>query len=114
VRRKQLIRSAAYKKRAELILRLTDQYAGTSHWPCRLSVQWAPLMPQDRARDAETDALLVDRGIVSRRTAAGRGGVEDAEADLERWLEENERIVKSGGLPRTPQAVRQHQPEGAI
>jgi SPP1 Gp6-like portal protein len=114
VRRKQLIRSAAYRRRAELILRLTDLYTGSHHWPCRLQIQWAPLMPQDRARDAETDALLVDRGIISRRTAAGREGVEDAEADLGRWLEENERIARSGGLPRTPLTVTQHEPEGAI
>jgi hypothetical protein len=105
VRRKQLIRTVAYKKRAEMILRLTDQYTGSHHWPCRLQVQWAPLMPQDRARDAETDAILVDRGIISRRTAAGRGGIEDPDADLDRWLDENARIAASGGLPRTPQAI---------
>jgi hypothetical protein len=105
VRRKQLIRTVAYKKRAEMILRLTDLYAGTHYWPCRLQVHWAPVMPQDRARDAETDAILVDRGIISRRTAAAREGIEDADGDLNRWLEENERISRSGGLPRTAQAV---------
>jgi len=105
VRRKQLIRTVAYKKRAEMILRLTDQCTGTNHWPCRLQVQWAPLMPQDRARDAETDAILVDRGIISRRTAAGREGVEDGDSDLDRWLDENARIARSGGLPHTPQAI---------
>jgi hypothetical protein len=105
VRRKQLIRTVAYKRRAEMILRLTDQYTGSHHWPCRLQVQWAPLMPQDRARDAETDAILVDRGIVSRRTAANREGIEDPDADLERWLEENARISASGGLPRVPQTI---------
>jgi Phage portal protein, SPP1 Gp6-like len=105
VRRKQLIRTVAYKKRAEMILRLTDQYTGSNHWPCRLQVLWAPLMPQDRARDAETDAILVDRGIISRRTAAGRGGIEDPDADLDRWLDENARIAASGGLQRTPQAI---------
>jgi hypothetical protein len=66
-------------------------------------------MPQDRARDAETDAILVDRGIISRRTAAGREGVEDADADLERWLDENSRIARSGGLPRTPQTLSDRQ-----
>jgi hypothetical protein len=105
VRRKQLIRTVAYKRRAEMILRLTDQYTGSHHWPCRLQVQWAPLMPQDRARDAETDAILVDRGIISRRTAAGRAGIEDTDADLDRWLDENARIASAGGLPRTPQSI---------
>jgi hypothetical protein len=109
VRRKQLIRTVAYKKRAEMILRLTDLYTGSHHWPCRLQVRWAPIMPQDRARDAETDAILVDRGIISRRTAAAREGIEDVDGDLNRWLEENERISRSGGLPRPAQAVNYRQ-----
>ena len=105
VRRKQLIRTVAYKRRAEMILRLYDQYTGSHYWPARLRVNWGPIMPQDRARDAEVNAILVDRGILSRRAAARQAGVEDPEADLDRWLEENVRIGAAGGLPQKPEPV---------
>jgi hypothetical protein len=104
VRRKQLIRTVAYKRRAEMILRLTDRYTGSNHWPCRLRVEWAPIMPQDRARDAETDAVLVDRGIISRATAGRHAGVERGEEELQRWLTETNAIQATGStLAQTPE-----------
>jgi hypothetical protein len=104
VRRKQLIRAVAYKRRAEMILRLADQYSGTHHWPCRLRMQWAPIMPQDRARDAETDAVLVDRGVISRATAGRRAGVQESDDELLRWLDETARIRATGAaLAATPE-----------
>lgn len=134
VRRKQLIRTVAYKKRAEMILRLYDRYGpspakrmrrtedsglrtessslspqSSSWWPARVRVVWGPVMPQDRARDAEINALLVDRGVISRATAAEAAGVEDPEAELTRWLGENEQIA---GAPN-PGPVLRANPSGA-
>ena len=104
VRRKQLIRTVAYKKRAEYILRLIDLHTGSHHWPCRLRVSWAPIMPQDRSRDAETDAVLVDRGIISRATAALHAGVEHADDELQRWLQETRAVVETRAAPaQTPE-----------
>lgn len=107
VRRKQLIRTAAYKRRAELILRLYDQFTGSHHWPCQVRVVWGPLMPQDRAREAEVDALLVDRGIMSRRTASEKAGIEDSDAELARWLEEQGRVsaVKPAAAAGRPPTI---------
>ena len=139
VRRKQLIRAVAYRRRAELILRLYDQYTGgwrverageiaqkpgappardqhdqsgqlRPYWPCRVRVNWAPVMPQDRARDAEVDALLVDRGVIARQTAARLAGVEDTTGELQQWLEENQRIQAAGGYPGKPEPARQENP----
>jgi len=104
VRRKQLIRTVAYKRRAEMILRLTDLYTGSRHWPCRLRVSWAPVMPQDRTRDAETDAVLVDRAIISRATAGLHAGVEHSDDELQRWLAETNAIQATGSKPaETPE-----------
>lgn len=56
-------------------------------------------MPQDRARDAETDALLVDRGIISRATAGIHAGIEHAEDELQRWLQETQAMTSAGVAP---------------
>jgi len=95
VQRKQLIRSAAYKRRNEMILRILEQHTGVSYAPYRTRVIWGPLLPQDRSRLVDDEARLVAAGIHSRRRAADELGVEDPETEFARWLtEEGE---KGGG-----------------
>ena len=88
VKRKRLIRSTVYRRRAELALRLLEQHTGASYLPVRLNVQWGPVLPQDRSRSVADEAALVAAGIHSRRTAAGLLGVADPEAEWARWRAE--------------------------
>ena len=97
--RKRLIRSAAYRRRNEMILRILEQQTGEAYAPYRSRVVWGPLLPQDRSRLAEDEARLVEAGIHSRRRAADELGVADPEMEFARWLEE-EREAGEGPTPR--------------
>jgi len=97
--RKRLIRSAAYKRRNEMILRILEQQTGEAYAPYRSRVVWGPLLPQDRSRLAEDEARLVEAGIHSRRRAADELGVADPETEFARWLEE-EGQMGEGPTPR--------------
>jgi hypothetical protein len=88
VQRKRLIRTAAYRRRNEMVLRLLEQYSGVRYAPYRSRVVWGPLLPVDRSRVAADEVRLVAAGIHSRRRAAGEVGVEDPEAEFARWREE--------------------------
>ncbi len=97
VNRKRLIRSAAFRRRNEMILRILEEETGESFAPYRSRVVWGPILPQDRARLVEEEARLVEAGIHSRRTAAGLLGVADPDSEWERWQEEESRIESEGG-----------------
>jgi hypothetical protein len=92
VRRKRLLRTAVYRRRAELVLRVLEQQTGQQFFPCRVKVLWGPVLPQDRARQVRDEDILVRAGIHSRRRAADELGVEDPEQEFQRWLEEEEKL----------------------
>jgi hypothetical protein len=102
VQRKQLIRSAAYRKRNELVLRILEQQTGVRYAPLRegslqggqagqaprTRVVWGSVVPADRSRLVADERALVASGIHSRRRAADELGVADPDAEFSRWLEE--------------------------
>ncbi len=88
VERKRLIRTAAYRRRGELVLRLHERMTGERLFPCRVRPQWGPVLPQDRSRQVADERVLVAAGVHARRTAASALGVDDPEAEFARWLEE--------------------------
>jgi len=82
VRRKRLIRAAAYRRRAEMVLRLTERMTGERFPGAGLHVLWGPVLPQDQSRLARDEKLLVEAGLHSRRTAMQLLGVPDVEREL--------------------------------
>jgi len=88
VRRKRLIRSAAYKKRNEMILRILEQKTGVRYGPYRSRIVWGPVLPQDRGRLVREEQILVEAGIHSRRRAMEELGVDDPEGEFKRCMEE--------------------------
>ncbi|MCC6381762.1 MAG: phage portal protein, partial [Dehalococcoidia bacterium] len=88
VARKRLIRTAAYERRAALMLRLLGLFGGLEVEGLRPRVQWGPVLPIDRSRQVADERSLVAAGIQSRRTAAARLGSDDAEAEWARVREE--------------------------
>ena len=88
VQRKRLIRTAAYRRRNELVLRILEQQTGVRYAPYRSRIIWAPLLERDRSRLVEDERTLVAAGIHSRRRAADELGVADPDAEFSRWLEE--------------------------
>jgi len=94
VRRKRIIRTAVYNRRNEMILKLLEKYQGESFGDNHLRVVWGPVLPQDIARQVNTEQILVQTGIHSRRRAMDEIGIRDPEYEFKRWLEEREVILK--------------------
>ena len=82
VRRKRLIRTTVYEKRARMILRVLERHGGRDFGPVRPRVLWGPILPQDRSRLVQDEETLVRSGIHSRRRAMSNLGVEDPEREL--------------------------------
>jgi len=93
VQRKRAIRSAAYHRRDELILKLAQQYLGLERSGVACRTTWGPVLPEDSARMAQEEQGLVQAGIHSRRTAMDRLGVRSPEAEFGQWCEERRRIL---------------------
>ena len=94
VRRKRLIRAAAYNRRNEMILRLLEKYRGENFGDNYLRVIWGPVLPEDMDRKVADEQTLVQNGIHSRRTAMDEVGVKNPEYEFKRWLEERESILR--------------------
>jgi hypothetical protein len=100
VQRKRLLRTAAIKRRTELVLRLLEQHRRRPYSSLRVEVSWGPVLPQDRSRLAQDEARLVAAGIHSRRTAALALGTADALGEFERWLEEQRALEAGAASPQ--------------
>ncbi len=94
LRRKRLIRTTVYKRRAEMILSLLERFTGQSFGPNRIRVVWGPVLPQDKTHLVQSEHTLVQSGIHSRRLAMDETGIEDPEMEFDRWLEERRRILE--------------------
>ncbi len=94
VRRKRLIRTAAYNQRNRLILSLLERYQKESFGDNRLRVVWNPVLPRDLDRLVANEQVLVQSGIHSRRRAMDEIGVTEPEMEFDRWLEERETILR--------------------
>jgi len=57
-------------------------------------ILWGHVLPQDRAREAQNEQLMVQSGIHSRRTAMDNLAVRDPELEFEKWLDERRRILE--------------------
>ena len=94
VRRKRIIRTAAYNRRSKMILRLLEKYQGEDFGDNHLRVVWGPVLPKDMARKVSNEQVMVQTGIHSRRTAMNEIGVRDPDYEFKQWLEERESILK--------------------
>ena len=94
VKRKRVIRTSAYIRRASMVLNLLEKYTGQSFGNNRLRVVWGSVLPQDTARQVNNEQILVQTGIHSRRLAMDELGIQDPELEFNRWLEERATILK--------------------
>ena len=92
VRRKRTIRTAAYRRRNEMILKMMERMNGETFGNYRSRIIWGPVLPQDRDRLVRDEQILVGAGIHSRRRAMNELGIEDPDNEFSRWLEEEERL----------------------
>ncbi|MBC8511589.1 MAG: phage portal protein [Dehalococcoidia bacterium] len=94
VRRKRTTRTSAYARRNQMILSLHKTFAKQDLTSVSTRIIWGTVLPQDRARLAQNEQLLVQSGVHSRRTAMDELGIRDPEAEFARWLEERKKILE--------------------
>jgi len=94
VARKRTIRSSVYHQRNQMILALGEKFLNHNFHGVNHRVLWATVLPQDIARQAQTEQALVQAGVHSRRTAMDQMGMEDPDGEFNRWLEERRRILE--------------------
>ena len=94
VKRKSLIRAAAYNQRNRLILKLLEKYQNESFGDNHMRVVWSPVLPQDMERLVTNEQILIQNGVHSRRRAMDEVGVKDPEMEFNCWLEERETILR--------------------
>ena len=94
VTRKRTIRTNAYHQRNDIILKLAEKYMNENFEQINHRVVWRPILPQDTARQAQNEQLLVQAGVHSRRTAMDEMGIQDPDEEFNRWLEERTKILE--------------------
>ena len=77
-----------------MILSLHKQFNRQDFTEVGHRIIWGQVLPQDRAREAQNEQLLVQSGVHSRRTAMDELGIRDPQAEFEKWLEERSRILE--------------------
>jgi hypothetical protein len=92
--RKRTIRTNVYHRRNEMILKLAGMFMNENFDGVTHRVVWGSILPEDADRQAQTEQLLVQAGVHSRRTAMDEMGVQDPDQEFNRWLEERERILE--------------------
>ena len=93
VTRKRTIRTNAYHQRNDIILKLAEKYMSQSFDQITHRVVWGAILPQDTARQAQNEQLLVQAGVHSRRTSMDEMGIQDPDEEFQRWLEERRKIL---------------------
>ena len=92
--RKRLIRTNVYYRRNAMILKLAEMFMDHDFTGINHRVVWGPILPQDIDRQAQTEQLLVQAGVHSRRTAMDEMNIQDPDQEFDRWLEERRRILE--------------------
>jgi len=92
--RKRTIRTNVYHQRNAMILKLGEMFMHENFEGVNHRVVWGQILPQDVDRQAQTEQLLVQAGVHSRRTAMDEMGIQDPDEEFNRWLEEREQILR--------------------
>jgi hypothetical protein len=92
--RKRTIRTNVYHRRNAMILRLAEKYMNENFTGVNHRVVWGQVLPQDVDKQAQTEQLLVQAGVHSRRTAMDGIGIQDPDEEFNRWLEERKKILE--------------------
>ena len=103
VKRKRLIRTAAYTRRAQTILKIIDVHTGTNHAAAgAIEITWAPPLPSDRMEDINQEAALVAAGLAAHTSAMTRLGVPDPAVEWQTALAQARELAAAVTAPTPP------------
>ena len=112
VKRKRLIRTAAYRKRNTMILTLLNMFTGLEIEGLEPAVIWGAVLPQDLATAARAQQLLTVSGMRSRRSSMSELGTLDPDKEWQLWLQE-ETAIKQISIATSP-APQPIPPQGDV
>jgi hypothetical protein len=95
--RKRVIWTPALRRRNAMILKLAERLGldgsrAGEFAPYRTRVIWPPMVPRDDAQEVRNNLALVQAGLRSHRGAMDALGEEEPESELQRVVEDRERI----------------------
>lgn len=105
VTRKRLIRSAAYRQRNNMILRILEQKTGADFKGLTSRIVWSTILPTDLLRLAQTEQLLVNAGLHSRYRAMTELAVLDPDAELTRIMAERKQLARGSETIKTAESA---------
>ena len=76
-----------------MILKLAEMFMKENFADVKHRVVWGAILPHDTDRQAQTEQLLVQAGVHSRRTSMDNMGIQDPDEEFQRWLEERRKIL---------------------
>jgi len=91
--RKHTIRTNVYYQRNAMTLKLAEMFMKENFADVKHRVVWGSILPHDTDRQAQTEQLLVQAGVHSRRTSMDNMGIQDPDQEFQRWLEERRKIL---------------------
>jgi len=97
VKRKRRGLASLYRKRNAMLLDLMERFGGAPIGGLRRTVPvWPPILPSDREAEARVGVQLVNARVRSRRSVAADLGEEDPDGEIDRIVEEAERLANTG------------------
>ncbi len=94
VKRKRMLRNAAYRQRNAMVLALVRMFQGKDFGPLSHRIIWGPVLPLDKQRQSQYEEVMVKMGLHARRTAMEEVGIRDPEKEFRRWLEERRSLLE--------------------
>jgi hypothetical protein len=92
VHRKRIIRSAAYQKRNQMILDIIRKYTQQDFSGIRHQINWSGLLPEDYNDLVKNEIRLTESALHSYGRAMTNLGIENPDAELQKWLEEKQKL----------------------
>jgi len=87
VARKRLIRTEAYRRRAQLALTIADYHLSTNHAAAgAIDINWGEVTPQDRTDNANREVALFNAGLTSAPASLSRLGATHPDIEWETIL----------------------------
>jgi Phage portal protein, SPP1 Gp6-like/Domain of unknown function (DUF4055) len=106
--RKRVSWTAALRRCNQMLLMLAERVSGLAPGafaPYRSQIVWPPMLPRDDEAEARRNLALVAGRLRSHTTAIGALGDLDPEAELQRVIDDNERVASAEfRAPRGPGA----------
>jgi len=115
--RKRVSWSAALRRCNQMLLVLTERVSGLAPGtfaPYRSQIVWPPMLPRDDEAEARRNLALVEGGLLSHRGAMDALGDLDPETELQRVIDDRQRVASSEFRVTSPETKGSTRDSGLV